>query len=48
MLDAGVTTTINLYGHMFPSVEAGVANALDPMHQGPNEGPSGQPTTPIK
>jgi hypothetical protein len=29
---ASVTTTINLYGHMFPSVEASLADALDGMY----------------
>lgn len=29
---SSVTTTINLYGHMFPSVEASLADALDDMY----------------
>ncbi|HEX4436678.1 MAG TPA: tyrosine-type recombinase/integrase [Solirubrobacteraceae bacterium] len=41
---ASVTTTINLYGHMFPSVEASLADALDGMYEGPVEGPQPAPT----
>ncbi len=44
---ASVTTTINQYGHMFPSVEASLADALDGMYEGPAEGPATTPT-PIK
>jgi integrase len=29
---ASITTTINQYGHMFPSVEASLADALDDMY----------------
>jgi hypothetical protein len=29
---ASITTTINLYGHMFPSVEGELADALDGMY----------------
>ena len=29
---SSITTTINLYGHMFPSVEASLADALDGMY----------------
>jgi integrase len=29
---SSITTTINLYGHMFPSVEASLADALDDMY----------------
>jgi integrase len=32
---ASVTTTINQYGHMFPSVEASLADALDEMYDDP-------------
>jgi integrase len=41
---ASVTTTINLYGHMFPSVEASLADALDGMYEGPQEGLEDVPT----
>jgi integrase len=41
---SSVTTTINQYGHMFPSVEASLADALDDMYEGPVEGPDDQPT----
>ncbi len=41
---SSVTTTINLYGHMFPSVEASLADALDGMYEGPAEGPQPEPT----
>jgi integrase len=41
---ASVTTTINLYGHMFPSVEASLADALDAMYEGPAQGPDPAPT----
>lgn len=37
---ASVTTTINLYGHMFPSVEASLADALDGMYEGPAPAPA--------
>jgi hypothetical protein len=30
---SSITTTINLYGHMFPSVEASLADALDDMYE---------------
>jgi integrase len=40
---ASVTTTINQYGHMFPSVEASLADALDDMYEGPAEGPQTSP-----
>lgn len=29
---SSITTTINLYGHMFPSIEASLADALDGMY----------------
>jgi hypothetical protein len=31
---ASITTTVNQYGHMFPSVEASLADALDGMYEG--------------
>lgn len=30
---SSITTTINLYGHMFPSIEASLADALDGMYE---------------
>jgi hypothetical protein len=41
---ASITTTINLYSHMFPSVEASLADALDAMYEGPVQGPYPAPT----
>ena len=41
---ASITTTINQYGHMFPSIEASLADALDDMYEGPAAGPSDRPT----
>jgi integrase len=41
---ASITTTINLYSHMFPSVEASLADSLDAMYEGPAEGPDPEPT----
>lgn len=35
---SSITTTINLYGHMFPSVEESLADALDDMYDAAAEG----------
>jgi hypothetical protein len=41
---ASIATTMNLYGHAFPSVEASTADALDGMYEGPPEGRQAEPT----
>jgi integrase len=41
---ASITTTMDRYGHMFPSVEASLADTLDAMYEGPVEGPEPKPT----
>ncbi len=41
---ASIATTMNLYGHAFPSMEASTADALDAMYEGPVEGPQAAPT----
>jgi hypothetical protein len=44
---ASITTTIDQYGHLFPSVEESLADSLDAMYspsEGQDEGPRDQPT----
>ena len=41
---SSITTTINLYGHMFPSVEASLADALDGMYAAEDDKPQGNLT----